>query len=358
MKNIKKFFIIFLLIFGIIISASGCSFAGGVPKYNPKDPNPKPGLYRVEDMHCARNSHKATLLNDGRVLITGGYSHNVGDNARETAEIFDPKTAKFEKIDMLYKHYGSSHNAILLDNGNVLISGGMDTFYEKAKYEIFDYLTSKFYAGPTSALYLDHSNSGWNRLYKNNDGNVFSYGRIQKIVQGKYKPYKKYYSAMEVYNSNNNTVSSFITIDDKNYKKPPIMSNRNEYISIKKLFGYPFDILSLGDDLFFIVSRGELDYGLKIKSFDERFASKETWFSPIYLYNKKENKEIMTSEFIRTFNPIMTKLKDTNKILITGGVIPSYIKNSNEDPTKIPLKYRINRGFALKATKYAYIFIY
>ena len=32
-----------------------CTYAGGVPKYNPKDPNPKPGLYRVGDMNYRRD---------------------------------------------------------------------------------------------------------------------------------------------------------------------------------------------------------------------------------------------------------------------------------------------------------------
>ena len=90
---IRKFSVI-LLIIGIIISTSGCSFAGGVPKYNPKDPNPKPGLYYVGETKYFPGP--ATILKDGRVLIIerdleSGYDYH-------HIEIFDPTTGKFTKM--------------------------------------------------------------------------------------------------------------------------------------------------------------------------------------------------------------------------------------------------------------------
>jgi hypothetical protein len=76
----------------------------------------------VGSMSVARESHSATLLPDGRVLIAGGYGTNsVGVTAAET---FDPGTLAFTGTDSL----GSAraeHSATLMANGTVLIAGGL-----------------------------------------------------------------------------------------------------------------------------------------------------------------------------------------------------------------------------------------
>ena len=101
---IRKFSVI-LLIIGIIISTSGCSFAGGVPKYNPKDPNPKPGLYRVEDINYGRAENVYINLENGKALIYG-YARTSGGKHFKTPEIFDSNKGKFYPIsDMPYFRY-------------------------------------------------------------------------------------------------------------------------------------------------------------------------------------------------------------------------------------------------------------
>jgi len=73
------------------------------------------------DMTAARSSHTATLLNDGTVLLAGGFGAN-GHEA--TAEIYDPSRDTFTAIGpMITARYG--HTATLLNNGmRVLIVGG------------------------------------------------------------------------------------------------------------------------------------------------------------------------------------------------------------------------------------------
>lgn len=71
-------------------------------------------------MGTARESHTATLLGNGLVLITGGDEKLV---SLATAELFNPDTHSFASTgDMINARAG--HTATLLTNGNVLVSGG------------------------------------------------------------------------------------------------------------------------------------------------------------------------------------------------------------------------------------------
>ena len=42
----------------------------------------------------ARSNHTATLLNDGTVLVTGGYTHDPAYKPLASVEIFGPPTAE------------------------------------------------------------------------------------------------------------------------------------------------------------------------------------------------------------------------------------------------------------------------
>src|SRR5688500_18408046 len=77
----------------------------------------------TRNMINARAGHTATLLLDGRVLITGGYDGGIGKLSR--AELYDPATGAFTLTgDLLNARY--SHTATLLPDGKVLIAGGMN----------------------------------------------------------------------------------------------------------------------------------------------------------------------------------------------------------------------------------------
>lgn len=71
----------------------------------------------VLPMAVARSGHEATLLGNGRVLVTGGHGSDV------RAELFDPVTGLFTAAgSMLVPRRG--HTATLLADGNVLLAGG------------------------------------------------------------------------------------------------------------------------------------------------------------------------------------------------------------------------------------------
>jgi hypothetical protein len=77
-------------------------------------------------MEFAREHHTATLLDDGRVLVTGGGERTSNPNGQSSskAELYDPKTMIFipTNVDMTTRR--TSHTATLLNDGTVLITGG------------------------------------------------------------------------------------------------------------------------------------------------------------------------------------------------------------------------------------------
>ena len=69
----------------------------------------------------ARWYHTATLLYDGRVLVTGG-GNSVGDGMLSSAEIWDQVTGWSSAGDMSTAR--EDHTATLLPDGRVLVAGG------------------------------------------------------------------------------------------------------------------------------------------------------------------------------------------------------------------------------------------
>lgn len=75
----------------------------------------------VGNMTTTRNLHTATLLNDGRVLIVGGY--DISRNLLNSVEIYDPDTKTFQSAAVL-NVTRKEHVAVKLQNGKVLVAGG------------------------------------------------------------------------------------------------------------------------------------------------------------------------------------------------------------------------------------------
>ncbi len=114
--------------------------------YNPSDQS----FSYIADMNWQRIYHAATLLQNGQVLITGGWD---GNNTLDSAELFDPYYESFNTTynSMNYPHDG--HTATLLASGDVLIVGGDDGYgyYNNAELYITgsDYFNDLSYCGPT-----------------------------------------------------------------------------------------------------------------------------------------------------------------------------------------------------------------
>ena len=88
--------------------------------------DPAGGTFRPAGaMVTRRHKHDAVLLPDGRVLITGGTDERDYGGRYTSAELFDPETGASREIGPMcrprYKHAGTS---VVLPDGRVLLVGG------------------------------------------------------------------------------------------------------------------------------------------------------------------------------------------------------------------------------------------
>jgi N-acetylneuraminic acid mutarotase len=109
--------------------------------------DPMTGVWRpTGSLNVAREFHAATRLADGRVLVVGGYSQ---PNTLASAELYDPRTETWSVTGSMATPRAMS-TATLLSNGRVLVVGGVilggQVIESLASAELYDPVTGEWTA--------------------------------------------------------------------------------------------------------------------------------------------------------------------------------------------------------------------
>jgi hypothetical protein len=142
--------------------------------------DPVSGVFQpIGGPSTARYGCLATLLLDGRVLIAGGSAAGVANSGTiyelTSAEVFDPATGSFSPVgSMSYRH--SFGTLTLLQDGRVLATGG------GIAAELFDPATGKF--SPTGSMTVDREQPTATLL---NDGRVLIAGGSVALASTKFE---------------------------------------------------------------------------------------------------------------------------------------------------------------------------
>jgi len=100
-------------------------------------------VLRLGAMTTERAAHQATLLANGEVLITGGCARSGCSPFLRSVELFDPVGRRFLTAPAM-SIPRASHTATLLQDGRVLVAGGCSTGGATASAELFEPATGRW----------------------------------------------------------------------------------------------------------------------------------------------------------------------------------------------------------------------
>jgi hypothetical protein len=121
--------------------------------------DPASGLFTLTaSMEDQRYAHSSTLLQNGKVLVTGGFSYDQKaclnletSPALTSAEVYDPTSGSFTPTGSMQQARGT-HTATLLLNGKVLVVGGGSTGGNFPPYAGTGLATAELYDPSTGAF--------------------------------------------------------------------------------------------------------------------------------------------------------------------------------------------------------------
>ena len=81
------------------------------------------GVVPHAPMNAARAAHTATVFSDGRVLVTGGCTRTGCQGIAASAELYQPASRSFSELAPMGVAR-ASHASTMLSDGRVLVTGG------------------------------------------------------------------------------------------------------------------------------------------------------------------------------------------------------------------------------------------
>jgi len=183
----------------------------------------------IGQMASVRTAHTATTLADGRVLLLGGQ--DVNDVVQNTAEIFDPATGVSSAVAPMSTPR-SQHTATLLASGRVFVAGGVSML------NVTDPIGSVASALSSTQLYDPATNTWsngpnlpkprlWHGATKLNDGRVLITAGVE-VTSVFGLPVPSVVSDCRFYNPGTNTLSSAPSIPgDRATHAQLLLSNGN-----------------------------------------------------------------------------------------------------------------------------------
>src|SRR5438132_23232 len=111
---------------GMVLVAGGFDKNNSARSEERREDNESGAWTATGSLNTARYVHRATLLQNGMVLVAGGYDHTqFGNIAVASAELYDPASGTWTETGSL-NTARAQHTAMLLQNGMVLVTGGFD----------------------------------------------------------------------------------------------------------------------------------------------------------------------------------------------------------------------------------------
>jgi WD40 repeat protein len=200
---------------GRVLFAGGADCVDQGPETIPANElyDPATGTFSaIGPLHAPRSRHTATLLADGRVLVTGGmpvqtgagstsivlaafHTADTGTNMLTSAELYDPATGTFSQTGSM-RYFRDRHTATLLQDGRVLVvGGGGEGYASRTQVELYD---------PTSGTFSRTGSLKHGRWL--HTATLLQDGRV--LIAGGRSPKDSTYASAELYDPTTGTFSS------------------------------------------------------------------------------------------------------------------------------------------------------
>lgn len=283
------------------------------------------------------NSFNITKLNDDKVLVNWLDDKNY----KTCALVYDYKNNNYKKIKGM-NVYRSLYSTILLDNGDVLIIGGVENekatdykYYENNVAEIFDHKNNKYTLAGKSAK----TSPLTPLLLKLANGNILivsDASASKEITCGKKVVYTQFGGAQEIYDINKNKfIKNAGSRYLPNHAEPYAVLGNGEFIFCKYFTSEKSKIIAFdGVDKYFILKETNKDIKIydKIINYNKdniMFLGNKNlgWGTETLIYNFKKNifKKGPNLNY-PTENAALVKLNENSFLVLNGCYEISYEK--------------------------------